>query len=135
MNRLLDKLAYLAAVLAVLYAGKAYLQFPNQNENERPLVSYAEPELHAQSDKLSTNTPIVIIEVPEKQPSSGTAFAIGSGWWLTARHVADGCDDISLITAPRRAQRVEQVILHPGADLALLFLPIDKEPFTFFDEA
>jgi serine protease Do len=33
----------------------------------------------------------------------GSAFAISQdGWWLTARHVVDGCEAIGLIVSPRR---------------------------------
>lgn len=135
MNRFFDKLAYLAAILALLYASSSYLQFPQQDETRRPSVRYAEPPIESRGTVVAPGAPVVTIEVPEKQPSSGTAFAIGAGWWLTARHVADGCDAIGLVTGPRRAARAQQIVLHPTADLALLSLSLDPEPFPFLNEA
>ena len=135
MNRFLDKLAYLAALLALLYASSSYLQFPQQEETRRPSVRYAQPPPDSRGPDIAPGTQVVTIQVPEKQPSTGTAFAIGGGWWLTARHVADGCDSIGLVTGPRRAARAQQVVLHPNADIALLSLDLDPEPFPFLTEA
>ena len=135
MNRFLDKLAYLAALLALLYASSSYLQFPQQEETRRPSVRYAEPPPDSRGPDIAPGAQVVTIQVPEKQPSTGTAFAIGGGWWLTARHVADGCDSIGLVTGPRRATRAQQVVLHPNADIALLSLSLDPEPFPFLTEA
>ena len=135
MNRFLDKLAYLAALLALLYASSSYLQFPQQEETRRPSVRYAQPPPDSRGPDIAPGTQVVTIHVPEKQPSTGTAFAIGGGWWLTARHVADGCDSIGLVTGPRRAARAQQVVLHPNADIALLSLDLDPEPFPFLTEA
>ena len=135
MNGFLDRLAYLAAILALLYAGSSYLQFPQQGESRRPSVRYADPPPDSQGSAVAPGAQVVTIQVPEKQPSTGTAFAIGGGWWLTARHVADGCDSIGLVTGPRRATRAQQVVLHPNADIALLRLGLDPEPFPFLAEA
>ena len=135
MNRFLDKLAYLAALLALLYASSSYLQFPQQEETRRPSVRYAEPPPDSRGPDIAPGAQVVTIQVPEKQPSTGMAFAIGGGWWLTARHVADGCDSIGLVTGPRRATRAQQVVLHPNADIALLSLSLDPEPFPFLTEA
>ena len=134
MNRFLDRLAYLAAILTLLYAGSSYLQFPHEEESRRPSVRFAAPPPNSRGPVVSPNAQVVTIEVPDKQPSTGTAFAIGDGWWLTARHVADGCDAVGLVTAPRRAQRAQQVVLHPNADLALLSARLDAVPLPFLAE-
>lgn len=134
MNRFLDRLAYLAAFLALLYASSSYLQFPQQEEERRPSVRFAAPPPNLRGPAVAPGAPVVTIEVPEKQPSTGTAFAIGGGWWLTARHVADGCDAVGLVTAPRRATRAQQVVIHPSADIALLSLRLDPEPFPFLTD-
>ncbi|MBS38156.1 MAG: serine protease [Thiotrichales bacterium] len=135
MNRFLDRLAYLAAIFALLYASSSYLRFPQEEETRRPSVRYAEPAPDARAPAVAPGGQVVTIQVPEKQPSTGTAFAIGGGWWLTARHVADGCDAIGLVTGPRKAARAQQVVIHPNADLALLSLRLDPEPFAFLDES
>lgn len=131
MNRLLDRLAYLAASLALLYAGTSYLQFPHGEDARRPSVRVAALPPASRAPAVAPGTQVVTIEVPEKQPSTGTAFAVGGGWWLTARHVADGCDAVGLVTGARRAAAAQQVVIHPNADLALLSLDLDPEPFPF----
>ena len=136
MNRFFDRLAYLAVLFALIYASSSYLQFPQQEEaGRRPSIRFAEPPPESRGPAIAPGAQVVTIQVPEKQPSTGTAFAIGGGWWLTARHVADGCDAIGLITGPRQAARAQQVVIHPNADLALLSLRLDPEPFPFLTEA
>lgn len=56
----------------------------------------------------------------QKKSSTGSAFSISDrGYWLTARHVAEGCTDIFLRIS-RGALRINRTILHPKADVALL---------------
>jgi hypothetical protein len=66
--------------------------------------------------------PIIRIEAKERAKSSrGTAFSIdGSGVWITARHVTDGCDRIVLGTRGRfvRVSRVRQQI---SSDISILW--------------
>ncbi len=135
MSRLLDRLAYLAAIIALLYASLFYIRFPQDEASRRPSVRYAEEAPNTRAPIAAVRAQVVTIQVPEKQPSTGTAFAIGGGWWLTARHVADGCDAIGLVTGPRQATPVQQIVIHPNADLALLSLSLDPEPFAFLNEA
>ena len=62
-----------------------------------------------------------VVDIPKTRRSgTGTAFAIGSGVWLTARHVVDGCDDVGLQVAPKRAIKVTDIRHHVSADLSLL---------------
>ena len=59
--------------------------------------------------------------------STGTAFAIAGGLWLTARHVVDQCDSIWIVKPGRPIkpdQKVRKAILHPKADIALLHFPL-----------
>ena len=134
MNRFLDRLAYAAVILAFVYASVSWLQFPADGETRRPAVRFAAPVPGVSAPAAPPDAPAVIVEVPETQPSTGTAFAVGEGWWLTARHVADGCDAVGLATAPGRAVQARQVVLHPGADLALLSLGLDTAPLRFAAE-
>ena len=73
MDRLLNGLAYLAAIVGVLYALFSYARFPENEVVRRPPVSYAEGEY------LDVGT--FTIDLSPQQPSIGTAFAIGGGWW------------------------------------------------------
>lgn len=71
-----------------------------------------------------------IVDIPKSRHSgSGTAFAIGTGAWLTARHVVDGCDEIGLQVAAKKALRVTDVTIHPNADVALLRTSKGPAPF------
>ena len=126
MDRLLNGLAYLATIVGVLYALFSYARFPENEDARRPPVSYAEGQ-HLDAGTFT-------IDLSPQQPSTGTAFAIGGGWWLTARHVADGCDTIGLVQGPRKGIGAQQIVLHPNADVALLSVQIDPEPFAFFNE-
>lgn len=63
----------------------------------------------------------VVVRVPKKTPSVGTAFAVDRhGHWLTARHVVDGCTQVWIMTGPRRGIPVTRIVPHPNADLSVL---------------
>jgi serine protease Do len=63
----------------------------------------------------------VLVDVGPQTLSSGTAFAINrDGWWLTARHVVDGCAKVQLVVAPGAAAPVRDVRTAATADVALL---------------
>jgi len=61
-------------------------------------------------------------EVPmEPGPGMGTAFSLNSdGIWVTARHVVDSCDEVAVRTGVGRAVKARNVIMHPGADMAVI---------------
>lgn len=64
--------------------------------------------------------PEILVEVGPVTSGLGTAFAINpDGWWLTARHVVDGCDRVGLVVAQETAAEVE-VRTATYADLAIL---------------
>jgi S1-C subfamily serine protease len=64
----------------------------------------------------------IIDESGPKGSSTGSAFAISpEGIWLTARHVVEGCDQTYLQSGPRQQVRIDRVVIHPQADVALLF--------------
>ncbi len=72
-----------------------------------------------------------VIDVPTRRGSgTGTAFAMAPGIWLTARHVVDGCDTLGVQIEDRRALRVDQVLNHPNADVALLRTSGAPDPFA-----
>ena len=63
----------------------------------------------------------IIEETGRQGPSTGSAFSVSSkGYWLTARHVVEGCDRIYIQTGIREALRVERTTVHPQADVALI---------------
>lgn len=71
--------------------------------------------------------PGISVEAQAPRNALGTAFAINDdGWWLTARHVVDGCD---LISVAGRAAR--SVVIHPRADVALIKADALAPPLRF----
>ena len=64
----------------------------------------------------------IIEEIGRMGSSTGSAFSVSSkGYWLTARHVAEGCDQAYIQTGTREIVRVVRTAIHPQADVALLF--------------
>lgn len=65
--------------------------------------------------------PEILVEVGPVSSGLGTAFAISEdGWWVTARHVVDACEDVGLIVSRAAAAPVTEVKVALFADLALL---------------
>jgi serine protease Do len=76
------------------------------------------------------------VDIPKRRGSgTGTAFAVGDGKWLTARHVTDGCSEIALQTGPGKGIRVSSVVNHPNADVALLTTRNGPPPFPLGSDA
>ncbi|MDA1097604.1 MAG: serine protease [Proteobacteria bacterium] len=110
----MNRLTYMVALLAVLF-GVVNALVAVDDGPRRP------PTLTPPPRQVAPSGPTIEVDVGGKSSSTGTAFAItGDGWWLTARHVADGCDALWIQTAPRKGLRTTEVHLHPNADLALL---------------
>ena len=71
----------------------------------------------------------VLVEATQPMDGVGTAFAINEdGQWLTARHVVDGCDRVSLLVAANRYVPVRSVSLSDNFDLALLQTGNSRNP-------
>ena len=63
----------------------------------------------------------MIEEIGRRGSSTGSAFSVSSeGYWLTARHVVEGCDQAYIQTGTREGVRVVRTAIHPQADVALL---------------
>lgn len=63
----------------------------------------------------------VLVQVTAPKSGIGTAFAINDGGqWLTARHVVDGCADVSLLVAPGQYAPARSVTISEKYDLALI---------------
>lgn len=71
----------------------------------------------------------VLVSVEAPRDGIGTAFSINTdGYWMTARHVVDGCDRVSLLVAPNRYLPVQDVDISDTNDLALLYAPPSLAP-------
>jgi serine protease Do len=111
----MNRLTYLVALLAILFAIVNALVAEDDGPR-RPRQS----ALPMPPRQVAPMGPTIEVDVVAKGSSTGTAFAItDDGWWLTARHVAHGCDAIGIQTGPRKGLRATEVHLHPNADLAL----------------
>ena len=122
----MNRLTYLIAALAVLY-GLVSALMGEDGGARRPAPEAAMPP----PSRAAPTGPTIEVDVGDKGSSTGTAFAItDDGWWLTARHVAHGCDAIWIQTAPRKGWRVTEVHLHANADLALLRTRSGRAPLT-----
>ncbi len=63
----------------------------------------------------------VLIQASSPKDGVGTAFAIHTdGYWLTARHVVDGCKDVGLFVQTGVYVPAEEIILDSEFDLALI---------------
>lgn len=77
----------------------------------------------------SARDPRVHVAIPyDVSSGSGTAFAIGDGLWMTARHVVDGCGRLVLVDNRRRGYRVERLEVSPDADVAVFRAALEREP-------
>lgn len=82
-------------------------------------VSVRRPAIDSGVDRFA-GAPEFSITVGEKKDSSGTAFSVGGGIWMTARHVVDGCDVVGVLERPGRGIRATGVTIHQSADVAVM---------------
>lgn len=69
----------------------------------------------------SVYDPEILVDVGPVESGLGSAFAISAdGWWLTARHVVDDCEQVGVIVGRGTAVPVTEVRVARFADLALL---------------
>lgn len=78
----------------------------------------------------SADDPQRRMEVGPKHNVAGTAFPIAVGTWMTARHVGDGCSEISIETEPHFLAPGHDVLLHDNADLAVFQAPVNAAPIA-----
>ena len=123
--RFLDKFALIALVVLAIVS-KAISDADNPGRRPDP-GQFAPPETVTKPPETATlppefrNAPTFTVEIDaQKQSSTGTAFSVGDGVWVTARHVTDGCDLIVLQTAPRKGWRVRQLAQESNADISVL---------------
>ena len=119
--RLGDKLALVALVILAIVFKFSGIDNVDSGSSRRP-----DPGQFAPLEPLtpaSPSEPGIVVPVGHTQAnSSGTAFSIdSSGVWITARHVADGCDRILLQKTGRQFVQVNRVRHHTNADISILW--------------
>lgn len=117
MSRLIpDWLLYIVVIAAVVF-----VLFRVDRRADAPEALPGETQAGAFLPPPSNVDPQVLVEVGPVASGMGSAFAITSdGWWLTARHVVDGCQKVGLIVSRGAAAPVRDVKRALFADLALL---------------
>ena len=78
----------------------------------------------------------LVLESDDGPPASGigTAFSVGDGVWLTARHVVDACETVVFLDGRQAAGLAQRTVHHPSADLSLLFSDLSAEPLPIAAE-
>jgi len=86
---------------------------------------------------VSQNDPVLKLAPSKKGNSTGTAFSIGKGTWMTARHVVEGCNKFGVVVGPKQLEKGFNVNLNPYHDLAIFetrrsvpAFGFEKEPLT-----
>lgn len=111
-----DWLLYIVVITVVVF-----VLFRVDQRHDAPEALPDAPETGAFLPPPSQYDPAVLVEVGPIASGMGTAFAISpDGWWLTARHVVDGCDAVGLVVSRGQAVRVDDVKRAEFADIALL---------------
>ncbi len=117
MIRLIPDWLLYIVVIAVL----VFVLFRVDQRHDAPEALPDAPETGAFLPPPSQYDPAVLVEVGPVASGMGSAFAISpDGWWLTARHVVDGCEAVGLIVSRGAAARVTDVKRALFADIALL---------------
>lgn len=134
MRRWIDILV-LGAVVTVLLAEGAGRDAPpleTAAAELQPRSSVRRPlPFEPPDDRLpppSDRDPPHRMDVGPKRSASGTAFSVGAGVWMTARHVADDCTELGIETEPRFLAPGRDLMLHANADLALFRASVNAAP-------
>lgn len=116
--RFLDLLAYIAALGAVILA---LFSAGTRDADAPPAPPEAVAEAGAALAPPSRFDEQVLIQASSPRDGVGTAFAINEdGYWLTARHVVDGCKNVGLFVRTGEYLPVEDIRIDTQYDLALI---------------
>ncbi len=113
-----DWIIYIGALLLILWGAGLFRERADAPEAlpDRPEIADA-PVLPGPSPL----DPEVLVEVGPPTSGIGTAFAVSAdGYWLTARHVVEGCKTVGLEIERGRISPVSSVQWSESADIALL---------------
>ena len=100
-------------------------------ERRRPNSMRPNPILPA----ISKNDPSFPLAPSTKGNSTGTAFSIGAGLWMTARHVVEGCRKYGIVVGVKRVEKGFDLIMNPYHDLAIFKTKRNAPAFGFENES
>ena len=69
--------------------------------------------------EISSRDPTLKLMPSVKGNSTGTAFSIGKGVWMTARHVIEGCRKFGIKSGLKKISRGQNPVINPFHDLAI----------------
>ena len=116
--RILDLVAYVAALSVFLLA---LFSAATRDVNAPPPVPEAITNAGAALAPPSIFDEQVLIQAASPRDGVGTAFAINEdGYWLTARHVVDGCKNVGLFVRNGVYMPAQEVHVDDEFDLALI---------------
>jgi len=97
------------------------------SEDRRPSITSPGPIL----PPISPRDPTLQLMPSAKGNSTGTAFSIGQGIWMTARHVLEGCKKYGIFVGKGRVARGYERVLNPYHDLATFKTKPGGPSFSF----
>ncbi len=118
----IDTLVYLAVIAGIVYAVFFYGKDENPTLRPEPIVE-VEPEIPP-----DLGSEIYVPLADEAVNSTGTAYAVADGVWVTARHVVNGCDQVGLILRETQGVLVTSKTEAENADVAVLRVDLDRTP-------
>ncbi|WP_300377784.1 serine protease [Henriciella sp.] len=112
-----DWMVYTLALFAIV--GGVFSTTPDQNAPPATPDSIERDGATLPPPSAYDETVLVRVETPKD--GIGSAFLINAdGQYLTARHVVEGCDDVSLLVAPGQYLPVKDISVSGTSDLALM---------------
>jgi len=137
-----EKLGILGAVAVIILAG--LFEWGGDSPQPAPEVrperaGYGEPQSHEVPPRRTPRRPLpapglrdikLQLEEREKiQSGVGTAFVVSQDYWLTARHVVEGCDRLGFVVDRRHVTPIKgAAVSHPDADIALVRADAGRSP-------
>ncbi len=138
--RRLDVIALIAVVVVAVLGKMAGYGGDAPDATRRPPIHIVQPAPRHQGPQTplprrSVSDPAFVVQVGPAAPSTGTAFSIdGSGRWLTARHVIEGCSRVVIRTGKRKGVRVRRIAPPPNADVAVLWTDGGTPPLAISND-
>ena len=128
-----NRIGLLGFLLVILISTiSSFLEGPQKPSRPAGDVSVRRPMPTPRAPDL-VGLPEISVEVGDRRDGMGTAFAIGTGLWMTARHVVDGCDVVGILEQPRRGVRARSFAVHDSADVAVMRIDRSGPPVRFSD--